>query len=85
MTVHRAVITFTGDDGDEQLAAVTLDVDDLHADPWHAQIVSNGARTPRGSAGNVTVTIGAREAPASIGIVDGRVATIEARGPFVIR
>ncbi len=85
MSVYRAIITFTGDDGDEHLAAVTLDVDDLKADPWHAAIVSNGSRTPRWSAGDVMVTIGVREAPASVGIVEGRVATIEARGPFVIR
>lgn len=83
MTTHRAVITFTADDGEEHVAAVTLEVDDITANPWHATIVPGDRRSPRWSPGLAVITIGARAAAARVVVSDDRKDfTLVALGPF---
>ena len=83
MTTHRAVITFTADDGEELVAAITLEVDSLAANPWHATIVSDDRRSPRWKPGEAVITIGARSASASVEVSsDRKELSLVALGPF---
>lgn len=80
------MITFTGDDGEELVSAITLEVDNIDSNHWRAIVVSDDRRSPRCSPGEVVVTIGARSAAANVEVSDDRKAlSLVALGPFGTR
>jgi len=83
VTAHRAVLTFVTNDGDEHVAAITLDLDNLAADPWHATVLNGGRRVPGWVSSEAVLTISGRSAPVQVDLTtDHKVTMLTARGPF---